>query len=778
MPLKAINVDIGGFVMGAYYRVVVGLLRAAVLFLVVGHTFFVPSALAVASPFGVIAQGTDLSANQEGRISVTFRVAAGSVLYADSTGAVVLDPGSLNIGTAVAPIGEWKDDPATGIQREVFSHDVTYTFPVSAHTELGSYPVVVSAWWQGCEGTLCTMPRDETIELNMEVVEQTSEARLLVGPSITLAIIEAIFGEANAENVDEDIVAESSSAEQSSGVSGSVLGIDLAGKGTTALILLVFLAGLGVSLTPCVLPMVPITMGIIGASAEGSRSKGLLLGLTYVAGQAMVYTALGVGAAMTGAVFGAWMQSPYVVGGVSLFFAWMGLAMFGFFNIQVPSSIQTKLASVGGAGFVGALLVGMVGALVAGPCSGPVIASLMILIGQQGELALGVSLMMSFSLGMGVIFIAAGAFSGTVLRPGAWMDTVKKGFGVILWFGAIFFAKAHLSTTTVAMLTMAVLITTAVWGWPSRNEDDASSEVKLRRLYSVVAFIVGAYLLIGLLVSRGFILGPMTSSYVAHEEVHVAWQSDPDSVLDAAAANDRPVMIDFTADWCAPCQELERETFSDEEVVELSERFELLQVDGTSPSAILDELKVRFNVQGFPTVLFLRPDGTVMEEYRLLSFEEPAEFVERMESVLSSYDAGVGEAVTDGAAGPDVDEQEPITVTVRVEGSQILVDFEQAEGWHSTEAMTFVELAPDQPVEIASQEWPESHQRPDPAYPPEDNVTRGEFDGDFTAVVALTGDPGVYEVQGTVGYQACKAERCLMPRYEDFTLEITIGEGQ
>lgn len=350
------------------------------------------------------------------------------------------------------------------------------------------------------------------------------------------------------------------------------------------------------------------------------------------------------------------------------------------------------------------------------------------------------------------------------------METVKKGFGVILWLGAIYFASAHLSQTTMAIATCFVLLSTSIWGWPSRSEDDTSSVVKLRRFYSVVAGIVGVYLLLGLLLTRGFIFGPvqLSTGPGAHEDVHVAWQQDEEAVLAAAAASGKPVMVDFTADWCAPCKKLDRNTFSDPAVVALSKEFELLQVDGTKGSDRLNRLKDQFQVMGFPTVAFVRPDGTNIPEFKLESYEGPGPFLERMQGVLNSLE---GAKASDAAADNPDEVVDPIKVAVRLDGALLEVDFVQDEGWHLTQAMTFVELAADQTVTLGEQTWPEAHQRPDPAFPPEDNVTRGEYDGNFTVTAVLDGPPGEHTVKGTVGYQACRAERCLMPAYFDF--EVT-----
>ena len=420
---------------------------------------------------------------------------------------------------------------------------------------------------------------------------------------------------------------------------GGVLA-DAAEKGAIWLVLFTFGAGFLVSLTPCVLPMIPITMGIIGAQSSDNRLQGFLLSMTYVAGLATVYTVLGVSAAMAGSIFGGWMQSIWVVGGISTFFVAMGFAMFGFFDLGVPASIQTKLGQKGGAGFVGAFVVGAVGAVVAGPCSGPVIASLMVLIGQQGQLALGAALMVAFSLGMGVLFLIAGTFSGALFRPGVWMDTVKKSFGVLMWLGAIYFVSAHLSDTVVALLTAFVLLSTAVFGWPADEEMDGAFLARAKKLYCVVGGLIGAYLLVGLLVTRGFILPPLSLNVgggAVEQGPHLAWEDDEPAALARAADQGKPLIIDFTAEWCAACKELEHFTYTDPSVIALSESFVPLMIDATTgDDPVVKSLLDKYDVKGLPTVLFLKPDGTVLSDLTLVGFEPATDFLPRMERALKA----------------------------------------------------------------------------------------------------------------------------------------------
>ncbi len=499
-------------------------------------------------------------------------------------------------------------DPVTGMERQEIGGDFLATMDLSGAD--GSYTVPVTVGFQACKDNLCLMPKYP--EFTVEVT--------IGGAAVASGDAAAGDGEAKAAPAGTDKFSQ------------------VREKGLFWLVLFVFGAGFLVSLTPCVLPMIPITIGIIGARASGSRLKAFSLSLTYVAGLAMVYTALGATAGLTGGLFGAWMQNVWVVGAVGLFFALMGLAMFGLFDVAMPSGVTTKLNQMGGAGYGGAFIVGMVGAVVAGPCSGPVIAALMVLVGSEGEIFLGVSLMLAFSLGMGVLFLAAGLFSSVLLRPGAWMESVKRVFGVIMLFGAIYFVKAHMPDWATALLTASVLLSTAVFGWPS-DDSEGPKITKAHKLYSVVAGIVGAWLLVGLMATYGFILPPVQLSAggagVEAQGPHIEWMSDETAAIAKAKAENKPLVIDFTAEWCAACQELEHITYQDPRVIERAESFVPVMLDCTDgKDETVKALQDKYEVLGLPTVVFVLPDGTTMDDLKVTGFVDADDFLGRMDEAL------------------------------------------------------------------------------------------------------------------------------------------------
>jgi thioredoxin:protein disulfide reductase len=517
---------------------------------------------------------------------------------------VTVDDGSpYTLGELDLPAGTKFEDPSIGISRMDLGGDFTIKVPVSGPTGHVELPLTVLL--QACKATLCKMPEPVRVTVPVDV-----------GPVVAVATVApAIATQGSAFD-----------AARSAGI------LPLLG--------LVFVAGLGVSLTPCVLPMVPITIGIIGARSAGSRLQAIALSATYVAGLALVYSALGIAAGFTGMMFGAWMQSIWVVGAIAIFFVIMGAAMFGLFDIGLPSALQTRLSQVGGGGgFGGAFVIGMVGALVAGPCSGPVLLSIIALIGQKGEVALGALLMIVFSLGMGMIFLAAGAFSTTLLRPGAWMDTVKKSFGIVMWVGAIYFLAPHLSATTTALVTAAMLMVTATFAWPA-DESEGFWIARTRKLYSVVGGLIGAYLLVGVLATKGFILPPVQlatapSAGPGATGTRIAWSTDEPKAIELAQAQNRPLLIDFTADWCAACKELEHYTYTDPQVIAASAGMVPVMVDATDGSdPQVKALLEKYEVRGLPTVKFLSPDGKPIEELTVTGFVEAEHFLPRMEAAL------------------------------------------------------------------------------------------------------------------------------------------------
>lgn len=605
---------------------------------------------------------------------VAFEQAPGWHLNQAMTFIELAEGQALSLGKGRWPKAHQRPDPALpGATRGEF--DGSFTVPSPIQGPAGTHTLTGTVGYQACKAELCLIPQyhDFSVQVTLGAAPKVAPAAdpavkapgptpasppVADAPAEPAPAVDAASGEAPPP-AEEPPVVEAAPAEVAPVAAAAppvpppavvsaapAAGLPVDGfaaareRGLGWLVVFVFGAGFLVSLTPCVLPMVPITMGIIGARSASSRLQGVALSLTYVAGMAVVYTALGVGAALTGSIFGGWMQSPWVVGTVAAFFAAMGASMFGLFEVAVPSALAESLSSKGGSGFGGSFVVGAVGAVVAGPCSGPVIASLMVLIGQQHELGLGVLLMLVFSLGMGVIFLLAGAFSGQVLRPGAWMDTVKKGFGVIMWLGAVYFVSPHLSDTMTALLTAGVLLSTAVFGWPA-DDSDGPLVARAQRLYAVVGGLVGAYLLLGTLVTQGFILPPLQVSAggggAQAAAASISWLDNEPQALAEAARQGKPVVLDFTAEWCAACKELEHFTYTDPQVIAAAQGFVPVMIDATSDKdPAVKALFDKYKVTGLPTVLFMRPDGTVLESLTLRGFEPAEAFLPRMTAALEA----------------------------------------------------------------------------------------------------------------------------------------------
>jgi len=230
----------------------------------------------------------------------------------------------------------------------------------------------------------------------------------------------------------------------SSGPTGATTDLGLGAllaEGSGLAYLVAFGGGVLTSLTPCVYPLVPITVSIFGAKQASSRRHAMALSGLYVFGIAVMYSSLGVGAALTGRAFGSVMQNPLVIGAVALVFATMAASMFGAFELQLPSTWQAKLHGVGGAGFWGAFVMGLVSGVIAAPCTGPVLAATLAFVATKGSVVFGVGIMFAYAMGMGVLFFLIGAFSVSLPKSGPWMDTVKSVFGVALLAAAGVFLK-------------------------------------------------------------------------------------------------------------------------------------------------------------------------------------------------------------------------------------------------------------------------------------------------------------------------------------------------
>jgi len=360
--------------------------------------------------------------------------------------------------------------------------------------------------------------------------------------------------------------------------------------------------GVLVDLTPCVYPLIPITVSLFGARGV-SRPRAMALAGAYVLGMAVVYTSLGILVAHTGASFGAWLAEPLVVFPISLLLLALAASMFGAFDLQLPTPIQTRLGGVGGAGPIGAFAMGLVSGCISAPCTGPVLLSLLAFIAQRAAAGTGVlaggSLLFVYALGMGTLFFAV-AMGASLLRPGAWMEAVKSVFGIALVVMAVWFLRplhpalaGFVLDPRWGLWAGLVLVAAGIAAGAVRLGFDGPWREQLRKSIAVAVTVLGAVLTI-----NNMLWAPA-----------VNWRSvstvaELEAVLHEAEAEGEPILIDFAAVWCLPCKELELQTFHDPEVEPLlASDFTLIRVDVSEPDDERQLLQRAFDSETLPSVV-------------------------------------------------------------------------------------------------------------------------------------------------------------------------------
>ena len=432
-------------------------------------------------------------------------------------------------------------------------------------------------------------------------------------------------------------------------------------------IALFFLLGALLSLTPCVLPMIPIlSVLIVGQGNVVTRKRGFGLAVAYVAGMSLIYTALGVLAGLSGAGLAAWLQTPWVLGIFASLLALMGLAMFDLVRIEMPQVIQTKLSNQassmrGGKAFI-AFIMGAISALIVGPCVAAPLAGALLYISQTRDVWLGGGSLFAMAWGMGLPLLVLGASAGTLLpKAGAWMEDVKVFFGVLLLGTAWWMLSPVISAQTnlIGWAVLAIFSGMLMGTFEPKNQNQSILLQAIKKTIGFILMLLAMFWLIGALTGARSLINPLsqltlakTSANIGNSQTGQASQGNASNLLSnvmptfqivdsvealqiALAQTTKPVMLDFYADWCVSCKEMEAFTFTDPKVIERMQKMILLKADVTKNTPQDRALLKKFNLFGPPGIIFFDTRGNEINSIRVVGFQNADKFTQILDRVLS-----------------------------------------------------------------------------------------------------------------------------------------------
>jgi thioredoxin:protein disulfide reductase len=550
-------------------------------------------------------------------IEVNYRIAPGYYLYRDKFRFTVA-PADTKLGAAQLPAGRKHRDEFFG-EVETYRGDLRIVLPLEPD---GAFPpaLTLTALSQGCADVgVCYVPFEQKAELRLAAAGAPSDVSF--GQLFGLRQGPAGADDARIARVFEG--------------------------GFWLVVAFFFGCGLLLSLTPCVLPMVPILSGVIaGTGGSVTRTKGFLIAAVYVLGMAITYAVAGVAAGLSGAMLSATLQSPWVLGAFAAVFVALAGAMFGFYELQLPVALQSRIAAASnrlhGGHLAGVFSMGVLAALIIGPCVAAPLAGALLYIGQSRDVVLGGSALFAMALGMGVPLLAVGASAGALLpKAGPWMVTVNRFLGSLLLAVALYLVSPFLPLSVQMFLWAALLIVTAIF---LRAIDplppDAHGFLRFAKGLGIIALLAGVAYLVGAFSGARDLLQPlsglrMTAEESGHAEtpfVRVSNAAELDARIREAAG--RPVMLDFYADWCISCKEMERFTFGDERVRTRFRDMVLLQADVTANTADHIALLKRFRLFGPPGIVFFDRDGHEIRGLRVIGYQSADRFVVTLDQAL------------------------------------------------------------------------------------------------------------------------------------------------